>query len=137
MACPAKSYRSFPSASSLAHCATCPSGYYCPTNATATPTPCPQGGYCGRGVDVWTDCPPGTFGNTTRLKLVTDCTSCTPVRPTPNSFLFRFVCLWCCCAVLLCFAARSCDFLTCGVVVWCGVVCCAACVRVTTVTSLV
>lgn len=62
----------------------CGAGYYCRTGAkTAAPMQntdayeCPVGHYCPEQSTEPTNCPSGTYSNTTRLMNVTDCTPCT------------------------------------------------------------
>ena len=63
----------------------CSAGYICISGATtAQPTDgitgkvCPQGSYCPEGSSVKTKCPKGTFGGSTGLQNMTECTACTP-----------------------------------------------------------
>eukprot|EP00466_Bigelowiella_natans_P015235 jgi/Bigna1/85198/estExt_fgenesh1_pg.C_20409 len=75
-ACPIGKYRKFPGATSLDSCAVCPPGYVCSTSALVTPVVCPRGSYCSGSSVV--PCPIGTFGNTTGLQFVDECTDCSP-----------------------------------------------------------
>ena len=63
------------------NCTVCPRGYYC-EEATVDPEPCPQGSYCLAGTKSSTEflCPAGTYGSSTELATVDECTSCTPGR---------------------------------------------------------
>ena len=38
---------------------------------------CPQGYYCTQGTSVPASCPPGTYGASTGLENITQCTACT------------------------------------------------------------
>lgn len=59
----------------LAACVTCTAGSYCIPNNN--PTICPQGWYCPAGTGyVWQACPPGTYGGSTGLVKLSDCTDC-------------------------------------------------------------
>jgi hypothetical protein len=75
--CPSQYYRAHPGARSLQDCAICPAGSSCGV-ATVDPVACPAGSYCVTGVDTPENCPPGTFGNSTGLRRVEDCTPCLP-----------------------------------------------------------
>jgi hypothetical protein len=74
VACAAGTYSN---ASGLAACLPCPATTYCPSQ-TSSPLGCPAGYYCGGGsaTGVETPCPAGTYSSTTRLSLVSQCTSC-------------------------------------------------------------
>ncbi|PIK35709.1 hypothetical protein BSL78_27465 [Apostichopus japonicus] len=62
----------------------CSAGYYC-TGGASVPNPeadltgdiCPSGHYCPAGSFEGTDCPPGTYLNTTGNKDLDDCINCT------------------------------------------------------------
>ena len=54
--------------------AQCPEGQWCPENATAS-TPCPEGYYCPAATPRPQECPAGTYGATTGLKAVSECTT--------------------------------------------------------------
>ncbi|CAN0384375.1 unnamed protein product, partial [Ectocarpus sp. 12 AP-2014] len=58
-------------------CLDCTAGYYCPDQATITPTVCPVGSYCPVGSDVAILCPSGTFSNELAVQLESGCTTCT------------------------------------------------------------
>jgi hypothetical protein len=75
--CPSQYYRANVGARSLQDCAICPAGSSCGI-ATVDPSPCPAGSYCITGVNTPENCPPGTFGNSTGLRRVEDCTPCLP-----------------------------------------------------------
>eukprot|EP00752_Nemacystus_decipiens_P010330 g9202.t1 len=73
--CVAGTYQNEPGQAS---CLPCPEGYFCPAE-TVEPVDCPRGSYCPAGTlrgDQFT-CPLGTFGNTTNLVNVTECSTCT------------------------------------------------------------
>lgn len=62
----------------------CSAGYYCRSGAaSATPlqdvnaNECPKGSYCPKESTDYISCPPGRFGNETRLTQATDCHNCT------------------------------------------------------------
>lgn len=75
--CPANTYRDRENAFAQSHCAECPNGHYCP-EATSDPLICPQGYYCIIGVSIPAPCPMGTYGNSTGLKAIDECTPCDP-----------------------------------------------------------
>ncbi|RUS80256.1 hypothetical protein EGW08_011985, partial [Elysia chlorotica] len=63
----------------------CSQGYFCKwyaemftPNQTADAEICPQGSYCPEGSASPTACPSGTYGSTTGLTNVTECTACWP-----------------------------------------------------------
>ena len=75
--CPAKFYRKESGGQNSQSCAVCPAGHYC-LEATSTPTKCPRGYYCITGIDDPEPCPLGTYGNSTGLRRVEECTPCQP-----------------------------------------------------------
>ena len=74
-------------------CYLCPEGYSCTNRDVADP--CKQGYYCpeGTGADLQ-PCPTGTFGNTTGLGKVTQCTECTG-KIVLGFFSFKTFYLYC------------------------------------------
>jgi hypothetical protein len=56
----------------------CPAEYYCPNEATITPTPCPAGSFCPEGVSMPLPCPAGTYSNATRLHSEAQCQHSAP-----------------------------------------------------------
>ncbi|GIQ87851.1 hypothetical protein KIPB_009982, partial [Kipferlia bialata] len=62
-------------AQSLETCVACPAGKYC-AGATSVPADCPEGYYCPVGSPDPEPCPIGTYGTSTGLKKVAECTSC-------------------------------------------------------------
>ena len=62
----------------------CNAGFYCdkkaivpnPSNVSDGGGPCDQGFYCESGFSNQLPCPVGTYGNRTKLGIVTECTSC-------------------------------------------------------------
>lgn len=75
--CPANTYRDRESAYDQNHCSVCPNGHYCP-EGTGEPLGCPQGYYCIIGISIPLPCPKGTYGNSTGLIAITECTDCDP-----------------------------------------------------------
>ena len=57
----------------------CSPGYYCPLGSISpTEYLCPNGTYCVTGSDQPVNCPKGTYGHTTGLTALADCTYCPP-----------------------------------------------------------
>uniref|UniRef100_A0A7S4F8J4 Uncharacterized protein n=1 Tax=Chrysotila carterae TaxID=13221 RepID=A0A7S4F8J4_CHRCT len=54
----------------------CRGGTFCPTEATTSPQECPAGSFCPPGSSVPRLCPSATFGNTTGLSSLHQCTPC-------------------------------------------------------------
>ncbi|GMH73236.1 hypothetical protein TL16_g06129 [Triparma laevis f. inornata] len=75
--CPERFYRPTPNAKSADECSLCVSGGYCPTGSVE-PTLCPRGSYCITGVSTPEPCRIGTFGNSTGLRQIEDCSPCSP-----------------------------------------------------------
>ncbi|EDV28435.1 uncharacterized protein TRIADDRAFT_51343 [Trichoplax adhaerens] len=77
--CPAGTYNNKVGQSS---CFTCPSGYYCPDNATVhyVDKPCPTGHWCGNGTinQYENPCPLGTYNDQNGKSVITDCLQCPP-----------------------------------------------------------
>jgi hypothetical protein len=63
--------------STQATCKSCPVGFYCTLN-TSEPTICPRGSYCPEGTSSGGQflCPNGTYGNTTGLSALSQCSPC-------------------------------------------------------------
>ena len=59
-------------------CKPCASGYACPGSASEYQTLCPLGRFCTNSTSIAPFCPDGSFGNTTGLQSVTQCTVCYP-----------------------------------------------------------
>ena len=62
-------------------CSKCKPGFYSESAGAHACEPCPLGGYCeAEGASslrlVFTQCPPGTYGNTTGLKSAAQCAPC-------------------------------------------------------------
>ena len=57
-------------------CSVCPSGFYCPGNATITPESCPPGHFCEDGISIPSPCPMGTFNPDFRLSSESECLIC-------------------------------------------------------------
>jgi len=72
--CPAGTYNSNTSSTTLSACTTCSAGSYCPTGS-AINTPCPLGSYCSIPSTI-APCPDGTYGATTGLTSASQCTTC-------------------------------------------------------------
>ena len=68
--------KSSQSQTSLSSCSLCPAGFYCPAEGTTEPVSCTDGGYCIPGLVQPLSCPPGTLGNGTELKTVSECEQC-------------------------------------------------------------
>ena len=77
-ACARAFYLAYEGAESNQDCAECPSGYYCPSSATVEPVICPAGTYCPPGVHEPSNCPLGTYSNSTGLKQSSSCLACPP-----------------------------------------------------------
>jgi hypothetical protein len=75
--CPERFYRTSTGAASSDECALCTSGSYCPAGSV-TPLECPRGYYCITGIANPEPCRLGTYGNSTSLRRIEDCTPCTP-----------------------------------------------------------
>ena len=57
----------------------CDPGYYCPSRSSSpTERECPEGHYCRKGTEYPSECPEGTFSNSTGLKNSSECTKCLP-----------------------------------------------------------
>lgn len=54
----------------------CPSGKFCPTEATLVPQDCEPGSFCPESSVTPTPCPPGTWSDATNLRSATDCSLC-------------------------------------------------------------
>ena len=74
--CGDRYYRTNYGGESIESCSLCTAGGFCTSGATA-PTVCPRGSYCVTGISEPEPCPLGTFGNSTGLRRVEDCTPCT------------------------------------------------------------
>ena len=75
--CPARFYRANPGARSADDCSLCTAGSYCEAG-TVSPKECTRGYYCITGVSSPEPCRIGTFGNSTGLKRIEDCSPCSP-----------------------------------------------------------
>ena len=75
--CPARYYRTTSGARSADDCSLCTAGSYCEIGSV-TPTMCTRGFYCITGIDDPEPCRIGTFGNSTGLKQIEDCSPCSP-----------------------------------------------------------
>eukprot|EP00163_Fabomonas_tropica_P011852 TRINITY_DN227_c0_g2_i1.p1 TRINITY_DN227_c0_g2~~TRINITY_DN227_c0_g2_i1.p1 ORF type:complete len:7500 (+),score=2428.07 TRINITY_DN227_c0_g2_i1:177-22676(+) len=84
--CPTTTYRALPGGEKLEDCVPCQYGRYC-GQASVIGTVCPRGYYCLVGVDTPEPCPIGTFGNSTGLRQVEECTDCPPGRYCDGSGL--------------------------------------------------
>ncbi|CAM9393726.1 unnamed protein product, partial [Sphacelaria rigidula] len=73
--CPERYYRFEEGAGSTDDCSLCVSGGYCPSGSTE-PLDCPRGFYCVTGVVDPEPCPLGTYGNSTGIRQIADCTDC-------------------------------------------------------------
>lgn len=72
--CPAGTFQASTGAST---CDPCPAGSYC-GNATVSPSVCPQGSFCPEGTRFGGEflCPNGTYGNSSGLSSLSQCTEC-------------------------------------------------------------
>ncbi|KAJ8256943.1 hypothetical protein COCON_G00190950, partial [Conger conger] len=59
-------------------CKLCPAGFFCPKEGVIHPTPCQMGFYCPMGTANQLLCPPGSYGNHSRLTKASECTPCDP-----------------------------------------------------------
>ena len=73
--CPERYYRTNSGAGGEDDCAVCVAGNYCPEGSSVG-LPCPRGYYCGTGTHVPEPCPIATFGNSTSLRRIEDCSLC-------------------------------------------------------------
>ena len=73
--CPQGTYRDLTRGGLPADCGACPAGRYCPEN-TKAPFLCPLGYYCPASTLIPEPCPRGTFGHSTGLRQVKDCSAC-------------------------------------------------------------
>ncbi|KAK3560704.1 hypothetical protein QTP86_014744, partial [Hemibagrus guttatus] len=73
--CEAGTYRL--SGSSHLRCLACPPGYHCPPGTDDySSQPCPIGYVCPRGSANPVACPPGSYSNSTKAKLIEECHPC-------------------------------------------------------------
>ena len=75
--CPQRYYNPDLGAESVEGCGVCTSGFYCPS-ATFEPIVCPRGFYCSTGLAEPEPCRLGSYGNSTGLRRVEECTPCKP-----------------------------------------------------------
>lgn len=83
--CPAGTYNSLSSSTSLSACLTCPVGFACPEGCTGVatdsrrpPVDCSVGFYCPEGSTATTEypCPAGSIGTITNAESESDCSAC-------------------------------------------------------------
>lgn len=76
--CLGGSFRNSTGAAAQSDCTQCNVGDICPAGSTfkITPAQCPIGSYCPSTSNTNVPCPEGTYGNSTGLTSVTQCTTC-------------------------------------------------------------
>lgn len=75
VACPARTYNPEVGGATIQDCSMCVAGGYCP-KGSAEPIVCPRGFACPTGVGNPEPCPPGTYGETTGLRRLEECSPC-------------------------------------------------------------
>eukprot|EP00966_Prymnesium_polylepis_P050224 1162839-Prymnesium_polylepis.1 len=71
----------------------CPSGWYCPTEATVQPVACPPGSYCPNASSTPMPCKEGSFSSATNLESAAQCTRTDPGFFAPTGSVAQTACV--------------------------------------------